>query len=90
MNSITANELKVKGVSVLEKALAEENETVISVRGKPRFVIMEIGRYEQLREAEIEAAWLQAREDLRCGDFVKETAEEHRARLEREPAQGDV
>ena len=83
MNSVTVNELKVKGVSALEKCLADGDEMVISVRGKPRFVVLEMDRYEQLREVEIEVAWQQVREDLCLGDFVKETAEEHRIRLGR-------
>ena len=33
-NSITANDLKVKGVSVLDQVISEENEAVITVRGK--------------------------------------------------------
>lgn len=86
MSTITANDLKTKGVSALETALEDQDEAIISVRGKPRFVVMDIEHYEQLREAEILAAWQEAREAVDKGDYVVETAEEHIARLQRELA----
>lgn len=81
MKAITANDLKSKGVSVLEAALATQDEAIISVRGKPRFVVMDIEHYERLREAEIHSAWEEARQAIAKGDFVTNTAEEHIARL---------
>ncbi|MCX7109837.1 MAG: type II toxin-antitoxin system Phd/YefM family antitoxin [Proteobacteria bacterium] len=36
MTSITANELKTKGISAIEALLEHQPETVISVRGKDR------------------------------------------------------
>jgi prevent-host-death family protein len=84
MNAITANDLKTKGISALETALEDQDEAIISVRGKPRFVVMDIEHYEQLRVAEIHAAWQEAREAVDKGDYVAETAEEHIARLQRE------
>ena len=80
MSDITANDLKTRGVSALEAALGKDDEAVISVRGKPRFVVMDIAHYEQLREAEIFAAWQEARAAETRGDTVIETAEEHIAR----------
>ena len=53
MQVVTANELKTKGVNSLEKALNQEDNAIISVRGKPRFVVMELEQYDQLREAGI-------------------------------------
>lgn len=90
MSTITANDLKTKGVSALETALEDQDEAIISVRGKPRFVVMDIEHYEQLREAEILAAWQEAREAVDKGDYVVETAEEHIARLQRELAANAV
>lgn len=84
MNTITANDLKTKGVSALETALEDQDEAVISVRGKPRYAVMGIERYEQLREAEIHAAWQEARAATDQGDSIAETAEEHIARLQKE------
>ena len=84
MSVITANDLKTQGVSAIEKALEGGDETTISVRGKPRFVVMDIAHYDRLREAEIYAAWQEARAAVAAGDFVAEGAEEHIARLEKE------
>jgi prevent-host-death family protein len=90
MSDITANDLKTKGVSCLEAALGGESEAVISVRGKPRYVVMDIEQYERLREAEIFSAWQDARTAASSGDYVAETAEEHIARLKKELASDAV
>jgi prevent-host-death family protein len=84
MSDITANDLKTRGVSALETALDNDDEAVISVRGKPRYVVMDIAHYERLREAEIYAAWQESRAAEARGDYVIETAEEHIARLQKE------
>lgn len=89
MKAIPANDLKSKGVSVLEAALKNQDEAIISVRGKPRFVVMDIEHYERLREAGIHSAWEEARQAMADGDFVVSTAEEHIARL-REDLSGNA
>lgn len=90
MATLTANDLKTRGVTALETALHEATEAVISVRGKPRFVVLDIAHYERLREAEIFAAWQEARAAEARGDYLVETAEEHIARLQREAAADEV
>ena len=42
MSNLTANDLKTKGIAAIEAALAERPEAIVSVRGKDRFVVMEI------------------------------------------------
>ena len=37
MNTITANQLKTKGVSAIQKNLSENCELVITVRGKEKY-----------------------------------------------------
>lgn len=54
---IVANELRTKGIGIIESALEENDEAIISVKGKPRFVVTTIERYEQMREAELDAAY---------------------------------
>jgi hypothetical protein len=78
---VTANDLKTRGISEIERALQESQEAVISVRGKPRYVVMDIAHYDFLRECEIAAAWAQAREDLAAGRYRREGAEAHAARI---------
>ena len=81
MASISANDLKTRGVSAIEAALADEPEAVISVRGKNRFVVMPIEQFQYLRECELEAALAETRADLAAGRFVKQSPEAHLARL---------
>jgi prevent-host-death family protein len=82
MTVLTANELKTKGVSGIEKLLETEQEVVISVRGKPRYVVMDIATYEAMRDRELEAAWYQVREDVAAGRYRVETAADHLTRIE--------
>ena len=82
---ITANDLKTKGISDIERALRDAREVVISVRGKPRYVVMDITHYDYLRECEIAAAWAQTREDVAAGRYRREDADAHMARVKDEP-----
>jgi hypothetical protein len=80
MPTITANDLKTRGVAAIEAALAERSEAVVSVRGAERFVVMELAHYHHLRECEIEAALIDSRADVAAGRFVKESPAAHIAR----------
>ncbi|MBC7963205.1 MAG: type II toxin-antitoxin system Phd/YefM family antitoxin [Steroidobacteraceae bacterium] len=81
MPHISANDLKTKGISAIEAMLATQPEAVISVRGKERFVVMDMDHYHYLRECELESALAQTLADIAEGRFVKESAEDHLARL---------
>jgi hypothetical protein len=82
MSQISANELKTKGVAAIEAALALEPEVIVSVRGKSRYVVMDLAHYQYLRECELEAALAQTRDDLGAGRFRKGSAEDHLARID--------
>ena len=84
MVSISANDLKTKGVAAIEAMLGQQPEGVISVRGKERFVVMELAQYHYLRECELEAALAETRADLVAGRAVSESPEAHLARLEKQ------
>jgi prevent-host-death family protein len=86
MPVVTANDLKTKGVSDIERLLQEAQEVVISVRGKPRYVVMDIAHYDFLHECEIAAAWAQTRADLAAGRYRRESADAHLARVRGELA----
>ena len=81
MSHLTANDLKTKGVAAIESILAERSEAIVSVRGKERFVVMEIAQYHYLRECELDSALAETRADLAAGRFVQESPEEHVARV---------
>lgn len=81
MNSISANDLKTKGVGAIEQALAKQQEASVTVRGQAKYVVMSHEQYVHLRECELEAALAESRADLDAGRFVKESVEQHIKRL---------
>lgn len=82
MTQLTANDIKVKGVSAIEAALQGHAEATITVRGKDKYVVMDVAQYNYLRECEIEAALAQTQADYSSGRFVKQSADEHIAKLD--------
>ncbi len=82
MSHISANDLKTKGISAIEAALSETQEAIVSVRGKDRFVVMDIAHYHYLRECELETALAESRAEIANGRFVQESPEQHLARLD--------
>ncbi len=81
--TITANDLKTKGVTILTDETADGTEVIITVRGKNKFVVLPIAKYNYLRECELEAAVLEAKRDVKEGKFVKESVEKHIKRITR-------
>jgi len=80
---ITANDLKTKGVSILDKETSEGAEVIVTVRGKNKYVVVPIEKYNRLREYELEAALLETKRDIKEGKFVKESVEKHIKRIAR-------
>lgn len=78
---ITANELKIKGIAAIEKAVQEGNEAIITVRGKQKFIIISLDDYNQLHEKELTAAVMEAKDDLENGRFYVESVQKHINRL---------
>lgn len=81
MGTIAANDLKTRGVASISEQLAEAREAVITVRGKKRYVVMDIEQYQYLRECELEAALIEARADIEAGRVVTESVADHIKRL---------
>lgn len=82
MSQITANDLKTKGIAAIEASLANQPEAIVSVRGKEKYVVMDLAHYHYLRECELEAALAESRANIAEGKFVKESAEAHLVRLD--------
>lgn len=80
-NIITANELKTKGVSVIEEVTTQNAEAIITVRGKNKYVVLSIEDYNQLREYELEAAINESLDDIKEGKIYKESIEDHMKRI---------
>ncbi len=81
INNITANELKVKGVSILEQMTSDQNEAIITVRGKSKYVVLTIEEYNYLRDCELEAALVESRKDIKEGNFHSDSIHEHLKRI---------
>jgi len=81
MNTVTANELKTKGISAVETRLKDDEEVIISVRGKDRYVVMDLDKYARLREYELTVALQEARADVEAGRVITESVTEHMQRI---------
>ena len=82
MSSISANELKTRGVTAIENALSETTEAIVSVRGKDTYVVMSLDQYSHLRTCELEAAVHETRKNLAEGRFITESPADHLKRIE--------
>ncbi|MGH8125737.1 MAG: hypothetical protein ACREPK_07810 [Rhodanobacteraceae bacterium] len=81
MPSISANELKTRGISAIADALADAPDALVSVRGKDRFVVMDLEHYQYLRECELTAALAESQADIAAGRFAVESVDAHLKRL---------
>jgi len=67
---ITANDLKTKGISFFDKILEKTEEVIVSVRGKQKFVLIDIQRYQQIREYELDKAYEETLKDIKDKNFT--------------------
>ena len=81
MNAVTANELKTRGISAMEKWLENEEEVFISVRGKEKYVVMSVKKYARLREFELDMAVKEAKADYKAGNIITESVDAHMERV---------
>ena len=78
---ITANDLKVKGITAIDEMVNSNNEVVITVTGRQKYVILPIAEYNQLREFELDAAIQEAKKDVKEGKYFSGSIEEHLKRV---------
>jgi len=81
VGQITANDLKVKGITAIDELVMDNNGVVITVRGKEKYVILPISEYNQLRELELDAAIAESQKEISEGKFHAESVDDHLARL---------
>jgi hypothetical protein len=84
MSYIAANEIKKRGVSAFPEALREDGEALITVRGKGRYVIMNLEKYGALREMELARAAQEAQADYSAGRITDRTIDDHMRRIDDE------
>ena len=75
--TISANEVKTNGVSIFDNILKKFDELVINVRGKDKYVVLDIERYKVFRENELDIAHMKAMQDIKDGKYKVQTAKEH-------------
>ncbi len=81
---INANDIKTKGVSIFSTLLDKFDELVINVRGKNKFVVIDIERYKELRANELDLAYLKTMQDIEKGNYKTQSAKEHIEELKNE------
>ena len=75
--TINANEVKTKGVSIFGKLLEQFDELIISVRGKKKYVVLDITRYEEFRRNELDLAYMKTLQDIKNKRYKVQSAKEH-------------
>lgn len=76
MQTINANDLKKYGIT-----LCSAEETIVTVRGRPAFVILTIEKYEALIMAELTIALTEAQADYKAGSYIEESVKRHIKRI---------
>ena len=66
---ISANDLKVRGINAIHQELEEKEEAIISFRGKPRYIVIDFKKYDELRALELDKAYLETMEDIQKGRY---------------------
>ena len=67
--TITASEVKAKGVSLFEKLLDGFNDVIINVRGKDKYCVIPFEEYEEYRAYKLEKAYKEVMGDIEKGDY---------------------
>jgi prevent-host-death family protein len=73
---VSANDIKTKGVTLLDKLFESVSEVVINVRGKNKYVVIDIERYKQLRELELDRLYEETMQEIKEGRYTTDV-EEH-------------
>jgi PHD/YefM family antitoxin component YafN of YafNO toxin-antitoxin module len=80
-NTLTASDLKTKGISVVDKNAKNGIETIITVRGKEKYIIIPLIEFNRLRECELTAALVESENDLKEGKYSEDSIEAHLKRI---------
>ncbi|HHH72298.1 MAG TPA: prevent-host-death protein [Sulfuricurvum sp.] len=67
--TITANEVKTKGVSAFDGLFEKFNEIIINVRGKNKYCVIPFDEYEDYRAYKLDKAYKEVVEDIEEGRF---------------------
>lgn len=77
----TESDLKKRGISILDDIIEKQGGAIITVRGKNKYVVIDMNAYNQFKEYELEAALTETKRDLAEGNFVEGSVEDHIRRI---------
>lgn len=78
---VSANDIKIKGVTLLDKLFESVSEVIINVRGKNKYVVIDIERYKNLRTLELDRLYDETINEIKEGRFKTQSVEEHLSEL---------
>lgn len=78
---MTANDLKIKGMAAVETNAEQGLETIVTVRGKEKYIILTMEQFNHLRECELTNALIETEKDLKSGNFHNGSVEDHIKRV---------
>ena len=84
MSTLSAAEIKRRGVAAFPAVLRQDGEAVITVHGKNRYVVMTVEKYDALRELELIGAVREARADYHAGRIADTSIKGHIRRIQDE------
>jgi hypothetical protein len=67
---VMANDIKTKGVSFFDKLFKEVSEVIINVRGKNKYVVIDIERYKHLRALELDNLYDEVKKDIENNNYT--------------------
>jgi hypothetical protein len=77
MIMITANDLKVQGIKAISREIQENDEAIISFRGKPKYIVVDFKKYDELRTLELDKIYLETMQEIQDGKYKTISADEH-------------
>ena len=66
---VTANQVKTRGVSLFDELLQKFDEIIISSRGKKKYIVMDIEKYEDFRAYQLDKTYKEVIRDVERGDY---------------------
>lgn len=79
--TITENDLKIKGVTLIDSVVDENESAIITVHGKEKYVVLNIADYNRMREIELEEAIQESMADIAAGRFHTDGIDAHLKRI---------
>ena len=80
--TVTASEVKAKGVSIFDKLLDGFSEVVINVRGKDKYCVIPFEEYEDFRAFKLEKARNEVMQDIKKKGQYHTSLEKHFSAIE--------